>query len=68
MHVLREAANLTQSQVAAFTGIPLEEIAEIECGEKLPTIDDACVIAIWLDVPVYEVFDWHLVRYQRNSV
>lgn len=52
----REAAGLTQEEVAYGVGISIRSYKQYESGERLPKVDKAKVIAEVLGRPVEEIF------------
>jgi transcriptional regulator with XRE-family HTH domain len=57
LRILRAAANITQRDVAAKVGIPLQRFWEIENGYRVPTESEKARIAKALRVDVSDAFD-----------
>lgn len=57
VRVARNAAGLTQDQLAAFAGLERKSINRIENNRLSPTIDTLVRIAMVLKVPVSDLID-----------
>jgi len=69
-HALRRArqeAKLTQAELASMVGIDRSTYAHIELGDRDPSFDVACRIAVCLGKPVENLFVPISVLKQHNK-
>ena len=56
LHASRNARGFSRCQIADGLGLPVETLADMECGTVLPTSAELQIICRWYRVPVQRIF------------
>lgn len=65
--MIREGANISQTQISRSAGISQGYYSDIECGLRCPSPDVAVRIARVLDIPEGEIFRVFYTEKQRRK-